>query len=274
MEKAPKTETKETHEKGVNVLVHIDLIRHPEKNPETGKLTEKGKKEFFDNLMKDFQEGDEYDTIKFYVSPLPRGQEARGPASSFLEAVDIPTTIRDKKELAALVQKIEPALIAEITKILEERGELSAKELEEMKKGSKALPYYEPPTKSFETKANELTIHEFFDKKFPGGSFTGEDIAEEIKRLVDHFSKLASRLNADSRVRLVLVGHSGIIEHFTKYVYLQNHPELKPKDVDAEMIGGLVGFGEGPEITIQSDENGKQKIDFRFKDLDLTYLSP
>ena len=96
-------------------------------------------------------------------------------------------------------------------------------------------------------------------------------MGESIKNLIDHFSEMASRLKSDSKVRLVLVGHSGVIEHFTKYVYLQNHPEIRPEDVDAETIGGLVNFGEGPEITIQSNEAGDQIIGLKFKNLTLTY---
>jgi hypothetical protein len=82
---------------------------------------------------------------------------------------------------------------------------------------------------------------------------------------------MAKRLKSNSKVKLVLVGHSGVIEHFLKFVYLQNHPEIKPEDVDVEKIGGLLEFGEGPEITIRSNENSEQTIEMKFKDLTLSY---
>jgi len=274
MEKQPdfhNIEKEKSLERGANVLVRIDLIRHPEKDHDTGKLTEKGKEEFFETLKKDFDDGEKYDTTKFYVSPLSRGQEAKEPIASFLEASNIPTTIRNKEELVGKAREINPSFKAEMTNILEQEELLSQQQIEEARQRDLLIPAHEPASKDFETKTNEILIRDYFDKEFPGQSFTGKDMGESIKNLVDHFSEMATRLKSNSRVKLVLVGHSGVIEHFTKYVYLQNHPELKSEDVDAETIGGLVNFGEGPEITIRSNEAGKQEIGLKFKNLSLTY---
>lgn len=275
MEKQPNTsgniEREKSPERGANVLVRIDLIRHPEKDPATGKLTENGKEEFFNNLTKEFQEGKQYDTVKFYVSPLPRGQESKEPISSFLEASNIPTTIRNKEELVGKAREVGASFKTEMTKILEQEELLTQQQIEEARQRDAVIPSYEPASKDVETKTNEVLIRDYFNKEFPGSAFTGKEMGESIKNLIDHFSEMASRLKSDSKVRLVLVGHSGVIEHFTKYVYLQNHPEIKPEDVDAETIGGLVNFGEGPEITIQSNEAGDQTIGLKFKNLTLTY---
>jgi len=275
MEKQPdfseNIEKKEPLERGSNVLVRIDLIRHPEKDPTTGQLTEQGKEEFFENLTKDFQGGEDYDTVKFYVSPLSRGQEAKEPIASFLEASNIPTTIRNKEELVGKAREIGPSFKTEMTKILEQEELLTKKQIDEARQRDLSIPAHEPASKDFETKTNEILIRDYFDKEFPGASFTGKEMGESIKSLIDHFSDMASRLKANSKVKLILVGHSGVIEHFTKYVYLQNHPEVKPEDVDTETIGGLVHFGEGPELTIQSDDAGKQEIELKFKNLNLIY---
>lgn len=267
----PNIEKEKSPERGANVFVSIDLIRHPEKDPTTGKLTEKGKKEFFKNLMEKFQEGEEYDIIKFYVSPLPRGQESKEPIASFLKASDISTAIRNKQELIGRINEVGPSFKEEMTRILEQEGLLTQQQIKEIKEKDETIAPYEPASENFETKSNEILIKDYFDKKFPGSPFTGRDMGKRIKNLIDHFSEMASRLKSNSRVKLVLVGHSGIIEHFIKYVYLQNHPEIKPEDVDVSTIGGLVKFGEGPEITIQTDRNGKPEIKLQFKNLKLTY---
>lgn len=267
----PNVEVKESFERGRNVLVSIDLIRHPEKDPKTGKLTEKGKEKFFEELKNYVMGGNEYDTVKFYVSPLSRGQESKEPISRFLEVSGIDTKIRNKKELAGRATEIGPDFKKEMTAVLEKGELLTAQQIEEARQKDAEIPAYEPSGKDFETKTNEILIRDYFDKNFPGSSFTGKEMGEPIKDLVDHFSELATRLKSGSKVKLVSVGHSGVIEHFTKYVYLQNHPELKPNDVDVGAVGGIIDFGQGPEITIVTDDKGEQKITFRFKDLELAY---
>ena len=272
-----RVEKEKSRERGANVLVDIDLIRHPEKDTYTGELSEEGKEVFLQNLIKDFKEGEEYDTIKFYVSPLPRGQQSKEPITSFLEMSGVPTKIRDRVELISRTRDITPKFKEEITKILEERKMLDQEELqrveqiEESRKKDGNYASYEPATKDFEIKANELLIKDYFNKNFPSVSFNGEDMARGIKDLIDHFAEMSSKLKSNSRVKLVLVGHSGIIEHFIKYIYLQNHPEVDPKDVDVETLGGLLKFGEGPRITIQTNQEGELKIGLEFKNLELEY---
>lgn len=270
--KNPNFERDNTPERGANVTVSIDLIRHPEKDPRTGKLTEAGKEVFFTQLQKLWEENsDQYDTIKFYVSPLSRGQEAREPIGKFLEVNAIPTTVRNKEELVGRMKDIGPDFKAEMTKILEEQDLLTSSQLAEVKERDATISAHEPATKDFETQTNELLIRDYFDKPLPASSISGRELGEPIGDLIHHFSKMASRLKSNSRVKLILVGHSGVTEHFIKQVYLQNNPDLKPETVDVQKIGGLLEFGEGPEISIQSDAVGEKAINLKFKDLDLEY---
>ena len=266
-----KIESISTPERGSNVTVSIDLIRHPEKDHTTGKLTQEGKDGFFAQLSEDLKDKNEYDTVKFYVSPLSRGQEAKEPIQAFLEVADINTTIRNKPELVGKFQEVGASFKQEMTAILEQKELLTKKQIEETRLRDQSIPSYEPASKDFETKTNELLISEFFDKDLPSTEFTGRDHAEVVKGLINHFAKLAEKLKSGSKVKLILVGHSGVIEYLTKLVYLENNPELKSEDVSVETIGGLVDFSDGPEITIQSDDAGVQKINFKFKDLNLTY---
>ena len=261
----------ESIERGKNILISIDLIRHPEKDHATGKLTQKGKDDFYDQLQDDLGDGKEYDTVKFYVSPLSRGQEAKEPITKFMEVSGVDTSIRNRDQLVGRFQEVGPEFKKEMTAILEKNEQITKEQIEEMRARDESIPAYEPANKDFETKSNEILIRDFFEKNLPSTSFTGKEHAEAVKGLVDHFSELARKLKSGSKVKLVLVSHSGVIEYLTKYVYLQNHPEVKAEDVSVEDIGGLIDFSKGPEITITSDDRGEQKINFRFKDLDLTY---
>lgn len=270
--KNPNFEQDNTPERGANVIVSIDLIRHPEKDPKTGKLTEAGKGAFFAQLQKLWEENsDQYDTIKFYVSPLSRGQEAKEPIGKFLEVNAIPTTVRNKEELVGRMKDIGPGFKVEMTKILEEQNLLSAQQLEEVRQRDATISATEPATKDFETQTNELLIRDYFDKPLPASSISGEELGEPVGDLIYHFSKMASRLKSNSRVKLILIGHSGITEHFIKKVFLQNHPEMKPEEAGVAQIGGLLEFGEGPEILIRSDDGGEKAVNLKFKDLDMKY---
>jgi hypothetical protein len=263
--------TPESIEKGINVNVSIDLIRHPEKDPATGKLTQNGKDAFFAQLNSDLGDGKEYDIVKFYVSPLSRGQEAKESINRFMEVSGVNTSIRDGKELVGKFQDVGSEFKEAITSILEQKGQLTKEQVDAIRERDTIIPAHEPASKDFETKTNELLLSEFFDTIIPGTSFTGKEHAEVLKGLIDHFSELTSRLKSGSKVKLVLVSHSGVIEYLTKYVYLQNHPELKAGDVGVDDIGGLVDFSQGPEINISSDDKGEKKISFKFKNLDLVY---
>lgn len=177
-------ESNESVEKeyGANVEIDIELIRHPEKNPETGDITEKGKEEFLNKLEGNYDS--EYEVYKFYLSPHKRPQQTRETIQKFLDEKNIKTKIRDKKEL--------------LGGFSEKEGETS----------------YEPKSEEDEKMGNKLMIEKFFDEYVPETDIKGENIGLEIKELVDHFRKLASRLRSNSKVKIILVGHSGIIEHY------------------------------------------------------------
>jgi predicted SnoaL-like aldol condensation-catalyzing enzyme len=149
-------------------------------------------------------------------------------------------------------------------KILRERNLLDVGELQK----EDAM---EPVSKDEESIKNEILIQEFFDKKFPEGELKGEDVAYTLDSLMQHFAQMAQRFRSDSKVKLVVIGHSGIVEYLTKLIFLKNHPEMKSENVGVEQIGGLINYMEGPKITIISDANGKQVANFKFKDLNLDY---
>lgn len=266
MESIEQTNNLESNEKyGKNVTLVIDLIRHPEKDYATGNLTEKGKEDFVAKLNEEYNDPkNKFDTIKAYVSPLKRGQQAMEPISQFLVENEIDTKIRTKKALASRNDDYTMETDQAMDRIIRER-QLTEEEAVEKDDA------FEPVSKSEEVLKNEILINEFFDKEFPGSSLRGDDFAHDMDNIIQHFAKMARRFLSGSKVKLVLIGHSGIIEYLTKLVYLQNHPELEADDVTIEQIGGLLDYMSGPRITITSDEEGKQTARLVFKDLDLDY---
>ncbi len=264
METFERNITPENQEKyGRNITLVVDLIRHPEKDYSTGNLKEEGKEALIQKLKSEYSDG-QFDTIKGYVSPLKRGQQAVEPLSKFLMENGITTTIRTKKELVGRMDEYTAETDKAMDKILEERGLLAHEELEK----EDAL---EPVSKDEEILKNEILIKEFFDKEFPEGELKGEDVAHELDLLVQHFADMSSRFYSGSKVKIISVGHSGIIEYLTKLIFLKNHPEIESKEVGVEQIGGLLDYMNGPRITISSDKSGKQTAKFEYKDLSLEY---
>lgn len=264
METFERSITPENQEKyGRNITLVVDLIRHPEKDYATGNLKDTGKEAFVQKLRGEYAD-EQFDTIKGYVSSLKRGQQTIEPLSEFLEENGIDTTIRTKNELVGRMDQYSSKTDVALDEILRERNLLDIGKQQK----DDAL---EPVSKDEETLKNEILIQEFFDKEFPESSLKGEDVAQELDSLIQHFSKMSKRFLSDSKVKIIAVGHSGIIEYLTKLIYLQNHPEITPEDVSVEKIGGLLDYMSGPRITISSDESGKQTAKFEYKDLSLEY---
>lgn len=253
MEKPPAFEN---FEKGKNVSIDIELIRHPEKSHETGDLTDSGREDFLNKLKEDHR--DDYDLVKFYISPLKRGQQSGQSAQEYLNDFGINSKIRTRKQLVPEFEGFSQESMEEVAKLISKEEEIDKKR-----------PAYEPPSKDFETKANELLIQKYFDENFPLADFSGEDIGSELNNFIEHFSKMTEKLKSGSKAKLVLVSHSGIIEHFIKYIYLKNNPDKDPKSVSAEEIGGLVDFMDGPKIEIKTDEGGHRSVKIYYKDMDL-----
>jgi broad specificity phosphatase PhoE len=267
METFERNVSHESQEKyGRNVTLVIDLIRHPEKDYATGNLTEAGKQAFVQKLQEEYNDPSRsFDTVKGYVSPLKRGQQAAEPLSQFLKENNIETTIRTKQELLAHMDQYSAETDKAMDAMVKEKMDLDVS-AEQPK--TDAL---EPVSKDEETLKNEILIHEFFDKEFPAISLKGEDVGKELDDLIQHFAQMARRFHSGSKVKIIAVGHSGINEYLVKLIYLKNHPELKSADVGTEQVGGLLDYMSGPEISIISDTSGKQTATFKYKDLSLVY---
>lgn len=255
----------ETNERfGRNVTLVIDLLRHPEKDYTTGNLTEEGKQAFVTKLQEEYEDPDNsFDTVKAYVSPLKRGQQSMEPIGQFLEENGITSKIRTRQELLAGMEAYGTETDRAVDAIVQERHGYAAT--------SKTGDAFEPVSKDEEVLKNEILIREFFDKNFPAMESKGEDFGNNLDQFIQHLAQMAERFYSGSRVKIINISHSGIIEYLTKLIYLKNHPEKKADEVDVEEIGGLLDYMSGPRITISSDAKGKQKARFEYRDLILEY---
>lgn len=265
----PRQEVREIGKFGKNVVVDIDLLRHPAKDPQTGDLTEQGKRDFLDKLNTEYDPS--FTIYKFYLSPHKRPQQLKETLQSFLEKKGISTTIRNKDKLLSYMQGLTLQTQAAILGELVARGVLSEEDSQYIREKNKDIPAYEPATRAFEEAGNRMLIEEFFEQNFPNSEFSGRDIGQDIARLVQHFRVLTSRLHSGSKVKIILIGHSGVIEHFLKLMYIQRHPEVLSKTVDVARMGGLLEPMEGPNIIITSNSSGKQtaQLKFRGQEIDL-----
>jgi len=265
-EHGPTQEIKEKREFGTNVTLVIDLIRHPEKDYSTGNLTEAGKQAFLDKLRAEYSDPkNTFDTVKCYVSPLKRGQQAMEPLAQFIKENNIASNIGTKRQLLARMDEYSGETDQALDVLIKER---TAKDLSTAQPKEDA---FEPTSKDDETLKNEMLIREFFDKEFPKIGLKGEGVGKELDALIQHFALMAQRFYSGSKVKMIVVGHSGIIEYLTKLIYLKNNPEINPADVGVEDIGGLLDYMSGPQIRISSDESGNQVAQFNFKELSLNY---
>lgn len=259
--------TLETKERfGRNVTLVIDLIRHPEKDYSTGNLTETGKRAFLEKLREEYSNpNNTFDTIKGYVSPLKRGQQAMEPLAQFIKENNIASNIGTKQQLLAHMDQYSNETDQALTALIKER---TARDVSTEKPKEDVL---EPASRDEETLKNELLIREFYDKEFPKITLKGEDVGKELDALIQYFARMAQRFYSGSKVKIIAVGHSGIIEYLTKFIYLKNHPEISPSEVGVEDIGGLLDYMSGPQILITSDEFGNQVAKFNFNNLSMNY---
>jgi len=131
---------------------------------------------------------------------------------------------------------------------------------------------FEPNSPEEESFITNTMVQYYWDVPFPGfGEIRGEDIGVEIQSFVDSIISNMHKFPLEYKVIIIAISHSGILEHFIKLVYLQNKPRAKPQNVNAQTIGGLVNFLDGPRILIQKTQFAPPTIRFVYKHLLLPY---
>ncbi len=223
-------ENKEDKEKyGENVEMTIDLIRHAEKSSLEGGLTEKGKeesKEFGEQLRKDFPESA---GVKNYHSGVERvketGELIKGENDRFTERQ------RDPLALSGKISKEQGEKIVSL--INEQTGD--------------------------ETEAIQALI-DSGDKRLDTETASSKELSRDTAKQVLTLVKMTSRFKENSEANIVMVSHSGVIEHFLVDILKQPREKVLKKE------GGAVNFLEGARIMVQRQDKENVKITFKFRD--------
>ncbi len=223
----------------------ILLLRHPEKDPATGNLKGSGKNTLHDFLTTLWRIGG-FDSLKLLVSPLPRGQQSISVLERFTRTIVITCTVSTSPLLQGLADRIDgEAMIAELNQQLGTA----------VTAVTDGRPKYEPPSADFEKQGNHLLIKEYYDQEFPGCPFTRREHGAQIGEMV---RTVAREEPIGEKTLVVAISHSGVVEDWLKTVYLENHPNITDATkVGAKELGGLLGFCEGPMITITYDSDGE-----------------
>ncbi len=223
----------------------ILLLRHPEKDTATGNLTGAGKNSLLRQLQDTWREG-EYDSLRLYASPLPRGQQCIPVLERFATSIGLSCAVITEPRLYGLGHLMDGKALKDwLNPIL---GTTDAMVTD-------GRPSIEPSSQDFEVRGNTYLIRHYYDKPCPGFPHTRREHGAPIGEMVRDIARLPP---TGARTLVVVIGHSGIIEDWLKSVYLDNHPDITDSTtVGVEDLGGLLDFGEGPTITITHDGNGR-----------------
>jgi broad specificity phosphatase PhoE len=212
------------------VTIEIDLIRHAEKASFDGLITEKGRQE-----AAELGKGK---NMKVYHSDAPRAKE-----TSVEIAKDSPYVPRARKDLA-FAHKMSAEFLQKYAEITKEHGG---------------------------DESTALQMYLDTDNERPDeGTWSSQETSKRLAETLEHFVDVSGRLYNDSRARIVLLSHSGQIEHVLVDLFEEDRPGF------IEKIGGGLHFLEGAKILISRDPLGKIIINLEFrgrrKEVDLEQL--
>lgn len=91
-------------------------------------------------------------------------------------------------------------------------------------------------------------------------SYSSKEFSKDIARQFLHFCEMSARLKNESKVNIVLISHSGVIEHFILDLFRKNRPGF------INAMGGGVNFLEGVQMKIHRVDKNLVNLDFSFRD--------
>lgn len=213
-------------ELGRDVMIVVDLIRHGEKDGPDGLLTEEGEREARRLGKKIKDEFPDSAGVKAYHSGVPRARqtaEAVAQGGSF--------SVRRKAGLT---------LHGHITKETVETFESKVKDAGN--EGS-AVQWY------LDTDA----------ERPDSGTLSSREASAEIAREIKHLIDMSVNFKPHSKLNIVLVSHSGVIEHFIADALSAERKGF------IEKIGGGVRYLEGARLVIHRIDKDNFEMRFEFR---------
>lgn len=256
MEKIRQKEQFESKEKfGRNVKIHAIFVRHGEKGLSTitGEtyLTKRGRKE-----SKKFGKGlEKRKAIKPYSSDTERTIET---AKLIVEASPTKKKMRQrvKKELGFYCLE-GGDFIHEVMRI---KKETLGKDFDNLSKEEKEK-------KLRESDKRQTDYYLSFENRRPdAGTYSPVEAAAMVARRVDLYIRMPEKLHSDTDVNLINVSHDLTLSAFLKELTIRDAEGKQVRGFNTiDEIGGPIGFNEGFEILIQTNNQGKKSVKMSFR---------
>ena len=223
-------EQKETLKFGNNIDLVVDLIRHAEKESVEGGLSQKGKEwayTYGENIKTEFQDSA---GVKIYYSPAKRTTQTAEEIKKGAETKYIP---RERKSLT-LDGRISDDFGNKLVEIINQN-------------------------KGDESEAIQIMI-DTGDKRIDEQSLSSKEYSKDLAKQLLLFVEMTKKFRDESKVNIVLVSHSGIIEHLLVDVLHMNRENF------IKEIGGPVKFLEGARFEIKRENKENMEILFEFRE--------
>ena len=218
-------------EYGTNITMTIDLIRHAEKDKE-GQLTEKWKKDSveFGNILKE-NNPDSSGTI-VYISDVDRAQGT----GEWIGWVDTKLKKRTTNVLS-LTWQISKRVSDNLKMLID--------------------------TETGDESAAIQAIVDSNDTRIDPETISSQEISQRIANKILELINISERFKTNSKVNVVMVSHSGVIENFIVDILKEERKHFIKK------IWGQLNFLEGVKLIINRKDKNNVEIQLSFRDYNL-----
>ena len=251
---------------GNDVFLRLTFMRHAEKDA-LGKITKTGKEVARERGKSIVEDEEQFDAYKVYHSkPSPLNKKHAMRAEETAKALDegiknegLPQTQFHRRPLRELLSdkilKTSDEFMQKLLRAEEEPG------VETGDKEGASLSYY---------------LDNFFDERPDRDTASMKEVGEEILEIVEHFIELSGHLKNRSKVNILLVSHSGMIEPMLKLLLKKQQAEKgSAQDISLRDLGGAIKFLEEVKFDIlrEDKENYTVTLSFRDKHINLGKLN-
>lgn len=251
---------------GNDVFLRLTFMRHAEKDV-LGKITETGKetaREKGESIVENEEQFDAYKVYHSKLSPLNkkhamRAEETAKALDEGIKNEGLPQTQFNRRPLRELLSdkilKTSDEFMQKLLRAEEEPGvEIDNKE-------EASLSYY---------------LDNFFDERPDKDTASMKEVGEKILKVVEHFIEFSGHLKNGSKVHILLISHSGMIEPMLKLLLKKYQAEKGDiQDISLADLGGAMKFLEELKFDIlrEDKENYTIKLNFRDRHINLGKLN-
>lgn len=242
----------EKRERGKNVQIVLKFIRHGERDLE-GSLTDYGRAVTRAKARGSGIEKSEYDAVKAIGSDAgPKGEAGmqRSLETAHLYAQEIAgdKAFVTRPEKVMSYQELVNTIPFDYDKIYQSNIPDDFDLLTDEEKSTTAK------------KAQKAVVSHLINMHTPEAEQYKKEAAGSLAYLIEHYCKMANRLDGNSRVLLPAGSHGGMMEHILEMALVRKGSgKIQRGFTDLEEIGGEFNPSEAFNVEISTDENGHLK---------------